>query len=201
MRRQRGTVVAGGRSASKRTSSTRSDATSERRRPPEPKASSKDGAIPNVGGPIHPAGAEQCLDQIARQRTLALAHRRSRRRSHREAQGRADLAVGEGALEPAPAVHRAPESEPPADRRRRMRSGRDKGTLETQGLGDLHGHAVLRIDLSGVSDPRGDGRRTSGATRGRRARAERLRWPRGTSARDRRDRKQEPSACFAPCPR
>ncbi len=146
---------------------------------PRTEGKQQDGAIPDVGGPVHPAGAEQCLDQIARQCTLALAHRRSRRRSHREAQGRADLAVGEGALEPAPAVHRAPESEPaggpsPAHAvRSRQGPPGDAGSRRPPRACHDRGRTP------GGSDPRGDGQRTSGAARGRRARAERLRWPRG----------------------
>ncbi len=62
------------------------------------------------------------------------------RRTDGEAHGRADLSVGEGAVEPAPAVHRAPEGKPPANRRGRMRPGRDKRALEPQRVGDLLRH-------------------------------------------------------------
>ena len=125
-----------------------SRAISERRRPPEPKASNNSARSRRSTALPRPQVASSWSRMS---RVIAEALLRAARPiggANGETQRIANGRIAERPFEPAPAMQAGPEREAPPHRRRRMRADRFQATFGAQGLGDRLGHAVLGIFLA-----------------------------------------------------
>ena len=115
-------------------------------------------AVAAIGEPVGTAGGEQPVEDVAGDGALTLAPARPRAGAHGEPHRGAQRRGGERAVEPAPAMQRAPTGEPALDRRGRVRAVDAQGAGGGQRGGDLGRHAVGGVDLAlgGIPQVMGD---------------------------------------------